>query len=95
MLLQGGTCTGEEALRLGLVDQLVPRESLDASVAAMATQLARGGQQAIAVTKHWLNELDASPSAETLLKGADLSTKVMAGEEAQSRLTPIYNSKQP
>lgn len=91
MLLQGGTFTGVEAFRLGLVDQLVPRETLDQSVAATAAELAGGGQHAIAVTKRWLNELDASPAAAILLKGADLSSEVIAGAEAQSRLAPIYD----
>ena len=91
MLLQGGTCAGAEALRLGLVDRLVPRDSLKETVASMAADLARGGQNAIAVTKAWLNELDESPSAEILLQGADLSAEVIAGEEAQARLAPLYN----
>jgi len=90
MLLQGGTITGEAAHARGLVDRLYAADELASGTAAMATKLAAGGAEAIAVTKRWLNELDGSCNPAMLDRGADLSAAVIAGEEAQTRLRPLY-----
>ncbi len=92
LLLQGGTHTGEVAETLGLVDRLVPLKDLDQTAMEMAAALAAGGQAAIAVTKQWLNELDGSGDLETLERGARRSAEVIAGEEAQARLRPLYGA---
>ena len=94
MLLQGGTHSGETALAMGLVDRVVPREDLDQVVQDMAGTLAKGGRDAIAVTKKWLNELDGSIDPEMLDRGAALSAEVIAGDEAQLRLQPLYGKRQ-
>lgn len=90
LLLQGGTHSGEEARSLGLVDRLVSHEELEEAASSMANRLTEGGPEAIAVTKQWLNELDGSCTLDTLLRGAELSAKVIAGEEAQARLQPRF-----
>ncbi len=90
MLLQGGTLTGEAAHAAGLVDRVLPLESLAAGTAAMATKLATGAAAAIAVTKQWLNQLDGSTDEAMLIRGADLSASVIASDEAQARLKPHY-----
>jgi enoyl-CoA hydratase/carnithine racemase len=86
MLLSGGTMGGDEGHRLGLVPHLAPRDKLEAEAGRLASLLAEGGRQAMAVTKRWLNELDGSLDEGMLLRGADLSADVIAGEEAQTRL---------
>jgi hypothetical protein len=58
----------------------------------LAYEVAAGGQQAIAVTKQWLNELDGSMDDEPSLTGARLSAQVIAGSEAQERLRSIFKS---
>ena len=60
----------------------------------MAGTLAKGGRDAIAVTKKWLNELDGSIDPEMLDRGAALSAEVIAGDEAQLRLQPLYGKRQ-
>ena len=93
MLLRGGTHDGTAALAMGLVDRVVPREELDDVVMTMARDLAKGGRDAIAVTKQWVNELDGSIDNEMLSRGAGLSAQVIAGDEAQLRLRPLFGPK--
>ena len=90
MLLAGGTMTGKQGFAAGLVSHLCDLEGLPAAANVFAQTLSRGGKVAMSVTKSWLNELDGSPNEEVLLKAATLSADVIAGEEAQSRLKPLF-----
>jgi methylglutaconyl-CoA hydratase len=90
MLLAGGTMTGEDVFKIGLASHLVPESQLETVVMEFASKLLRGGAHAQAVTKRWLNELDGSMEDAPFEKAAELSAKVIAGEEAQSRLRTIY-----
>jgi enoyl-CoA hydratase/carnithine racemase len=90
MLLQGGTMSGDEAFACGMVDRVVPREDLETTVLVMAENLAKGGREAMAVTKQWLNTLDGSLDDEPLSRAADLSAEVIAGNEAQERLKRVF-----
>lgn len=92
LLLAGGTMSAEQALEIGLIDQVVPQEELADSVQLFASKLAKGGQQAMAVTKHWLNELEGSLDDEVFERAAQISADVITGEEAQERLSRIFGS---
>ena len=92
LLLAGGTMSAEQALEIGLIDQVVPQEELADSVQRFASKLAKGGQQAMAVTKHWLNELEGSLDDEVFERAAQISADVITGEEAQERLSRIFGS---
>lgn len=92
LLLTGGTMSGEHALNIGMVDQLHSQDQLEQATLDLAHELAAGGQQAMAVTKQWLNELDGSMDDEPSLAGARLSAQVIAGSEAQERLRSIFAS---
>lgn len=93
MLLAGGTISGEEGFKAGLATHLVPVAQLEAATAEFAAGLLRGGAHAQAVTKRWLNELDGSMDDAPLDKAAELSAQVIAGQEAQTRLRPIYGEQ--
>jgi methylglutaconyl-CoA hydratase len=87
VLLSGGTMTGERALEMGIIDQLVPAQpDLDAAADQLAQRLATGGPAAIRATKALLNELDGSLDADLARRGAELSTRVLNTPEAQSML---------
>mgnify|MGYP002024823076 CR=1 FL=1 len=91
MLLAGGTMTGEQGFHSGLVSHLTNQNELFHAVESFAKKLAKGGKDAMATTKFWLNKLDGSLDDEILKKAADLSAEIIAGEEAQSRLKPLYS----
>ena len=54
------------------------------------TLTAKGGPNALAVTKRWLNELDGSNEDAVLDRAADLSAQIIAGAEAQERLRKAF-----
>ncbi len=91
MLLAGGTISGEEGFRSGLATHLAPLDELDATVASIAKHIATGCPKALAATKHWLNELDGSLDDAVLDKAAEISARIIAGEEAQTRLRALFS----
>jgi methylglutaconyl-CoA hydratase len=90
LLLAGGTMNGKEGFELGLASHLVELAALESAALEFARSLCEGGPHAMAVTKHWLNELDGSLEDAAFEKAAELSAKVIAGAEAQSRLRSIF-----
>ncbi|HIA71547.1 MAG TPA: enoyl-CoA hydratase/isomerase family protein [Phycisphaerales bacterium] len=90
MLLAGGTISGKQGFEAGLATHLCDLDDLPSAVTDFAENLAKGGKNAISTTKHWLNELDGSLNEAMLQRGADLSAKIIAGDEAQERLRQIY-----
>ena len=91
MLLAGGTMSGQQGFQAGLATHLCDQDVLLESVETFALNLARGGRDAMATTKKWLNELDGSLDNDVLRRAADLSAEIIAGEEAQTRLKPLYS----
>ena len=90
MLLAGGTMSGEQGFAAGLATHLCDLGDLPSATHDFAHMLTQGGKDAMAVSKRWLNELDGSLDDGILLRAADLSADVIAGEEAQSRLKPLF-----
>tara|TARA_B100000579_G_scaffold434814_1_gene456563 strand:- start:182 stop:916 length:735 start_codon:yes stop_codon:yes gene_type:complete len=91
MLLSGGTMSGEQGFQAGLATHLCEQDVLLESVQSFAMNLAQGGKDAMATTKSWLNELDGSLDDDILRRAADLSAEIIAGDEAQARLKPLYS----
>jgi methylglutaconyl-CoA hydratase len=91
MLLAGGTMSGREGFDAGLATHLCAQEELDATVAGIAKRLVSGGPKALAATKAWLNELDGSMDDAVLDKAAEISARIIAGDEAQSRLRAVFD----
>ena len=86
LLLAGGLVDGKEAVRIGIATHLVSVDELDSAAMNFAQKLSTGGPNAIATTKRWLHELDGLIDESTLSKAADLSAKIIVGNEAQERL---------
>ena len=95
MLLMGGTITGREAFARGLVTHCVEAAALPAEVASLAASLASGGRLALECTKRLLNELDGSLDERIADEAAELSARVIAGTEAQARISARIGSKPP
>jgi methylglutaconyl-CoA hydratase len=90
MLLAGGTMSGDEGFRRGLATHLVPEGELAATAQALAERLAKGGPKAIAATKRLLNELDGSMDHAIAEEAAEISARIIAGDEAQARLKAAW-----
>ena len=87
LLLMGGTITGTDALEMGLVTGLAPQPEVDDMVQELVERLGKGGKEALATTKRWLNRVEGSKLETELSQGADLSADVLEGPEAQERLS--------
>jgi methylglutaconyl-CoA hydratase len=90
MLLAGGTMSGDEGFRRGLATHLVPADEIAATAQSLAERLAKGGPRALAATKAWLNELDGSMDDAIADEAAEISARIIAGDEAQSRLRKAW-----
>ena len=91
MLLAGGTMSGEEGFRRGLATHLAAESELVATAQQLAERLAKGGPKAIAATKKLLNELDGSMDDAIAEEAAEISARIIAGDEAQSRLKAAWS----
>lgn len=89
-LLMGGTMSGTDAARIGMVSSCVGDGELDAAVEKTVERLAKAGPNALRVTKGLLNELDGERLYEMVRKGAGLSAEVVEGAEARAMLGEIY-----
>lgn len=92
MLLAGGTMSGEQGFQAGLASHLVSLDQLEPATLDFCRKLLKGGPNAMAVTKRWLNELDGSMEDAPFEKAAELSAQVIAGSEAQARLRAIFGT---
>jgi len=86
MLLTGGVVDGTEAHRIGLATHLSPEPDLELAARGVAERLCSGGAEAIATTKAWLAEVESDLDPETMRRAADLSARIIQGDEAQARL---------
>jgi methylglutaconyl-CoA hydratase len=86
MLLAGGTMSGTEGHAAGLATHLVAQDQLETAAHELAARLAKGGAEALAVTKRWVNELDGSMEDAVLDRAAAISAEVIATEEARARI---------
>jgi len=92
MLLTGGVVSGTEAHQLGLATHLAPEAELESAATALAVKLRSGGAKALATTKQWLGELEPELNDEIMRRAADLSARIIQGDEAQSRLKARFDA---
>jgi enoyl-CoA hydratase len=84
LLMTGDLIDAAEALRIGLVNRVVPRERLTDEVDALADRLARVGPDVMAPTKLMLNRaMDAAGFAAAVEMGLDLQSFINMSETAR------------
>lgn len=66
LFLATDSLTAQQALALGLVNQVVPADQLEAATAAMAARLARNAPEAILLTKKLVQQASHTPAAAQL-----------------------------
>lgn len=92
MLLAGGTMSGREGFDAGLATHLVNESELGGAVTTFALGLAKGGPNALAATKRLLNDMDGSNDDALADEAAEISARIVAGDEAQERLKRVFGS---
>jgi enoyl-CoA hydratase len=84
LLMTGDLVDAAEALRIGLVNRVVPRDQLVAEVDALADRLARVAPDVMAPTKLMLNRaMDAAGFAAAVEMGLDLQSFINMSETAR------------
>ena len=93
MTLLGETFTAEEALRLGMVDQVVAKGESLAAAKQMATQLSARGPLATSVTKILINAAEGEEIERPLEALAGLA--VAGGSELQHGIAAFREKRKP
>ena len=95
LLLTGERVDADRALRAGLLTSVVPREGLDAAVAATAEQVRAGGPQALAETKELLRRVPGMPRADAFAFTAQKSAALFGSAEAREGMTAFLEKRSP
>jgi methylglutaconyl-CoA hydratase len=91
LLLTGELIDAAEARRTGLVNQVVPSESLLTTALAWASSLAEGGPQALAATKALLRRF--SRQALSIAEAAQESAAPRLGQECRDGLMAFFEKR--
>jgi len=96
LLMHGGLFDAATALRIGLVDQVVEGDDLDATVAVLADELKRGAPSVQTLVKKLITEIDAMPHDA---KAAELIGEHVAvqctTEEAIEGMSAFLDKRKP
>ena len=89
LALTGRRVPADEALRLGLLTEVVPAEQLEGRVAELAGQLAALSPGAVTATKRWAWTL--SEAGQQLEQGRDLSSLMAMTEDARAGMRSFFS----
>ena len=96
LLMHGGVFDAATALRIGLVDQVVEADALDATVATLASELLLGAPSVQTLVKKLITEIDALPHDS---RAADLLGEHVANqcvtEEALEGMSAFLEKRRP
>lgn len=85
----------EDALRVGLVNRVVPHGELDAAVAGWATRLAEGPALALSTTKSLLDAAWSTSFAEALEHEAACQAVNLAGQDVREAIAAFLEKRTP
>jgi methylglutaconyl-CoA hydratase len=91
LLLSGEVIDAAEALRVGLINEVVPAANLQARVDELARSLAEGGPQALTKTKALLHQF--SRQALSIEQAAQASAAPRLTDECQQGLRAFFAKK--
>lgn len=95
LLLTGERVSAERVREAGLVTRVVEPEALDATVAAFADQLRRGGPEAVQTTKELLRRVPAMTRAEGFAWTAEVSAGLFTSAEAREGMSAFLEKRNP
>lgn len=93
--LRGNRFAAAEAARLGLINEALPADQLDARVDEVVADLELGAPGALAATKQLLAQVPAMDFDKGLKWAADLSRSLFAGQEATEGMNAYLEKRQP
>ncbi|TYO88913.1 enoyl-CoA hydratase/isomerase family protein [Oceanicella actignis] len=95
LMLTGAALDAREAQRLGLVDQAVPADRLDAALAAVRAQALAAAPGAVAETKALLRALPGLERAAQIERAARGFARLLTGDEAREGLAAFAARRKP
>ncbi|MEU1719402.1 enoyl-CoA hydratase-related protein [Actinomadura sp. ATCC 39365] len=93
--LTGEVFDAATAARIGLLTRAVPQDELDATVHHYAGMLARGGPEALAITKRLVREVPAVSFEEGLRRMSELSAERFTSAEGQEGIAAFMDKRPP
>jgi methylglutaconyl-CoA hydratase len=93
--LTGERLTAERARQAGLVNQVVPPESLDEAVRERVDQLLSSGPEALKVCKDLLEKVSSLPFAEARTYTAEVIARLRQSPEAQEGMAAYLEKRKP
>lgn len=91
MLLTGELIDADEAVRVGLINRVVPPDDLMATATGWTKSLAEGGPKALATTKELLRR--CSPQGVPVAELANASAEPRLTDECRGGLTAFFDKK--
>lgn len=95
LLLTARPIDAEKALRIGLVNELVPRGELLPAAFAAADAIARNGPLAVRATRSGVRELLALPLAEAYVRQEELGRPLRKTEDAREAQRAFAEKRKP
>ncbi len=95
LILTGERIKADEALRIGLVNKVVPRESLETEASAMAKSLAEGPPVALKMAKYLLNFGTEAPLDTALKMEADAFGVVLSTKDVMEGISAFVSKRKP
>jgi methylglutaconyl-CoA hydratase len=95
LFLTGRRISADQAMRLGLANDVVTHENLDARVEEKIGNLLTSGPHALAVAKELLSRVGAMPLAEAKAFTARMIAELRCGDEAQEGMTGFLEKRKP
>jgi len=95
LVLTGDIIDAAEALRIGMINRVVPVADLETVTRALAEKIAAGPPQALALDKHMLNRAAASDLAAALDVEAYSQGLAIASEDHQTGVAAFFDKKPP
>jgi len=93
--LRGNRFPAAEAARIGLINAAVPRDELDAEVAAVVGDLLLAGPLALGYAKQLLAQVPAMPVDEAFAWTGELSARLFQSDEAREGMTAYLEKRRP
>jgi methylglutaconyl-CoA hydratase len=84
LVARGHRITADEALRLGLVNRVLPAAGFDDGVAAYASDMARTSASALALTKRLLYGMDGLSFEEAIARGAEVNALARGTDDCRA-----------
>jgi methylglutaconyl-CoA hydratase len=95
LFLTGRRISADQAKHLGLVNDVVTHENLDARLQEKIGNLLTSGPHALAISKELLSRVGAMPLAEAKEYTARMIADLRCGEEAQEGMTAFLEKRKP